>query len=131
MRFEPLPIRRTLKASLFAGLVIACATLAACDRPAQDIAKADAERGRLLLWQFGCGSCHRIGGVVGAVGEVGPPLDGVTARVYIAGVLANTPENLIRWIQSPQQIDPLTAMPDMGVSAEQARDMVAFLQSRR
>jgi cytochrome c2 len=102
--------------------------LGACDTgPPPVDSVGDAERGRMLLWQFGCGSCHEIDGVVGAVGRVGPPLDRFARRVYIAGVLANTPENLQRWIRAPQEIDPQSAMPDLGVSAEQARDMTAYL----
>jgi len=109
-----------------------CLLAAGCGSASEThTAGGDAERGRELLWQFGCGTCHRIEGVVGAVGEVGPPLDGLARRVYIAGVLTNTPENLARWIRMPQDIAPKTAMPDLGVTEEQARDMAAFLYLRR
>lgn len=86
-----------------------------------------AERGKQLLWQYGCGACHRIEGVAGAQGNVGPPLDNIAKRVYLAGVLPNTRENLVRWIMAPQEIDPLTAMPDTGVTETQARDIAAYL----
>ena len=108
--------------------LLCCLLMAACgDSSETNTAAGDPERGRELLWQFGCGSCHEIEGVVGAVGQVGPPLDGIAHRVYIAGVLVNTPENLARWIRVPQDIDPLTAMPNLGVTEEQARDIVAYL----
>ena len=42
----------------------------------------------------------------GARGKVGPSLDGIAGRVYIAGRLSNTPENLEAWIVDPQAIDP-------------------------
>lgn len=42
-------------------------------------------------------------------------------------MLPNTPENMVRWIRSPQEFEPRTAMPDMQVGEEQARDMVAYL----
>ena len=45
----------------------------------------------------------------------------------IAGKLANTPDNLVRWIRQPKTVKPLTAMPDMGVSEGDARDMAAYL----
>ena len=108
---------------------VALTLLSACDAGSPGVSShlGDAERGRTLLWQFGCGSCHEIHGVVGAVGRVGPPLDEFARRVYIAGVLANTPENLQRWIRAPQEVDPHSAMPDLGVSAEQARDITAYL----
>ena len=85
------------------------------------------ENGRLLLRQYGCGGCHHIPGVAAARGNVGPPLDHLAKRVYLAGTLPNTPENLAAWIRQPQKYDPRTAMPDMQVTEAHARDMVAYL----
>jgi cytochrome c2 len=106
--------------------VVLLLILAGCsnDKPA-----ADAERGRLLLRQFGCGGCHRIPGVADAQGNVGPPLEGVARRVYLAGMLPNSPAAMARWIRTPKAIDPRTAMPELGVSEAHARDMVAYLQT--
>lgn len=87
------------------------------------------ENGRLLLRQFGCGGCHEIPGVAAANGKVGPPLAGVAGRVYLAGTLPNTPETMAAFIRKPQIADPKTAMPDMGVTEEHARDMVAYLST--
>ncbi len=112
------------------GLAAVCLALAACGGEPPPPA-GDAERGRLLLRQFGCGTCHRIPGVVAARGEVGPPLDGLARRVYLAGMLPNTPDNLARWIRAPQAFDPRTAMPDMQVGEAHARDMVAYLATLR
>lgn len=89
--------------------------------------EGDPERGRTALRQYGCISCHEIPGVVGPRIRVGPPLDGIAERQFIAGVLPNTPQNMVRWIRRPQEVDPLTAMPDMGVSERHARDMAAYL----
>ena len=89
------------------------------------------ERGRTALDGFGCGTCHVIPGVKGAVGGVGPPLTRYADRAYIAGQLSNDPQNLIRWIQNPQEVEPGTAMPDLGVGPEVARDMAAYLYSIR
>lgn len=107
-----------------------CLALTACgDRKPQQSAGngGDAERGRLLLRQYGCGSCHSIPGVAAATANVGPPLEGVAHRVYLGGVLPNTPENMASWIRDPQRYDPLTAMPNMQVPEQEARDMVAYL----
>ena len=108
--------------------------LAGCERrpalsdvDALTLTGGSAARGRSAFRQYGCGSCHTAAGVPGADGLVGPPLDGVGARAYVAGVLTNTPANLERWIQAPRQVDPLTAMPDVGVSPADARDLAAFL----
>lgn len=91
----------------------------------------DPERGKLLLRQYGCAGCHRIHGVPAARGNVGPPLDGIARRVYLAGRLPNTPENMAHWIRHPRKVDPRTAMPNMQVSEAQARDMVAYLYTLR
>jgi cytochrome c1 len=87
----------------------------------------DPEHGRLLLRQYGCGTCHRIPGVAAARGDVGPPLDAIARRVYLAGIVPNTPQGMAAWIRDPQAFDPRTAMPDMQVTEAHARDMVAYL----
>ena len=91
----------------------------------------DAGRGRLALHQYGCNMCHEIPGISGPPALVGPPLDGLARRTYIAGVLSNTPANMLLWIQRPQSVKPLNAMPDLGVSDEHARDMIAYLNTLR
>src|SRR5213078_5128082 len=70
----------------------------------------------ISIRKYGCGSCHDIPGVSGAVGMVGPPLGQIAQRVYIAGVLPNEPDNMIKWIENPPGIDSKTAMPYMGVT---------------
>lgn len=89
------------------------------------------ERGAQLVRSFGCGSCHTIPGIRNARGLVGPPLFFFSRRTYIAGQLPNTPDNLVRWIQDPQAIEPGTAMPTLGASEQQARDMAAYLYTLR
>ena len=105
--------------------------LAACAPEPASAPGGDVENGRLLLRQFGCGSCHEIPGVATARGKVGPPLAGVATRVYIAGVLPNTPESMAAFIRSPQSAHPNTAMPDLGVTEAHARDMAAYLGTLR
>jgi cytochrome c1 len=76
----------------------------------------------------GCAGCHTITGVPGAQGLVGPRLDATLAtKVYVGGVLANNPENLIRWLRAAREIDPRTAMPSTGISEQEARDVAAYL----
>ena len=87
--------------------------------------------GRLLLRQFGCGSCHEIPGVAAAQGRVGPPLGAVARRVYLGGVLPNSPENMVRWIRAPQDFDPRTVMPNLQVPERFAQDMTAYLYQLR
>ncbi|MGI9119473.1 MAG: c-type cytochrome [Acidimicrobiales bacterium] len=85
--------------------------------------------GRQAIKSYGCGSCHTIPGVDGADALVGPPLVHFSKRSFIAGQLPNTPENLARWVQDPQGVEPGTAMPTLGVTAEEARNIAAYLES--
>lgn len=87
----------------------------------------DPARGRQAILRHGCGSCHVIPGISTAVGRVGPQLVDFGNQTFVAGVLANVPENLVRWLMHPQQINPLTAMPDLGVTEQEARDIAAYL----
>ncbi len=91
----------------------------------------DPRRGASLLRDYGCSSCHTIPGVAGAVGTVGPPLSRMAARSYVAGRLEHTPANLIRWIRFPRSVDPQTAMPELGVPEQAAKDMAAYLETLR
>lgn len=88
------------------------------------------ETGRQLMASYGCGSCHSIQGVPGANSTAGPPLKKFYERSYIAGRLPNTEENLVKWIENPQQFDPGNAMPNLGVREEEARAMAAYLYHR-
>lgn len=101
--------------------------------PAQrDEASApDAERGMRALEQYGCVGCHEAPGKRGPEARVGPPLEGIASRSIIAGRLPNTPENLARWIAAPRQVKPQTAMPDLGVTPRDARDIAAYLETLR
>ena len=106
--------------------------LAACAQPPKPPpGGGDAERGAVLMVREACGACHQIPGIQEAEGEVGPPLSGMARRTIIAGVLPNTPQNMARWIRDPQGVVPGNAMPDVGVSEQQARDMAAYLDTLR
>jgi cytochrome c2 len=91
----------------------------------------DPERGRALLTRYGCSGCHTIPGIRRADGMIGPPLGGVADRVYLGGAVTNTPENMVAWIVDPRSIDAGTAMPVTGITAEEARDVAAYLYTLR
>lgn len=104
--------------------------MTACNPPSAyepDVNDGDLARGRAAIIQYECGVCHVIPGIPFARGQVGPPLGKFRRHAYIAGEFPNTPEVLIAWLQNPPQLVPATAMPDVGVTAEEARDMAAFL----
>lgn len=63
-----------------------------------------------------------------ADGTVGPPLIAMGKRSFIAGELTNTPGNLVRWVMNPKDVEPGTAMPDLGVSRDDARNIAAYLE---
>ena len=105
--------------------------LAQAEAPDWRVEGGDARRGAELISRFGCAACHAVPGVRAARGAVGPPLDRFAARVYIAGILPNTPPNLVRWIRDPQGVRPGDAMPNMGVSEAEARDIAAYLYTLR
>ena len=91
----------------------------------------DARRGKRLITTYGCGTCHETPGVAGAHGMVGPPLTKMARRTVIAGLLPNTPANMIHWLQQPQSVVPGNAMPNMAMSDQDARDLAAYLATLR
>jgi len=100
-------------------------------RWAAELTGGNPEAAETHMLRYGCAGCHTIPGVRGPEGLVGPPLADVGRRVYIAGVVTNTPENMVRWIVDPPSIDPQTAMPVTGISVAEARDVAAYLYSLR
>jgi cytochrome c2 len=111
-----------------------CLMLSSCTQhlPTPGMAtRGNVNRGQQLIYSYNCGSCHTIPGVAEAKGTVGPPLQGVGQRTYIAGILNNTPENLSSWVKDPQRIEPGTAMPSLGITSEQAIDIAAYLYTLR
>ncbi|HEX2492970.1 MAG TPA: cytochrome c [Steroidobacter sp.] len=87
------------------------------------------EAAEVALRQYSCHSCHQIQGVVGPKTHVGPPLVHWSRRKYIAGVLPNTPDNLVRWILDPHTFSPATLMPDLNVAESHAKLMANYLFS--
>jgi len=89
------------------------------------------KRGKQLIDDRKCGSCHTIPGIDGAHGVFGPPLTSFGARTYIAGEFPNAPNYLVPWIMAPQSMKPKTSMPNLGLSEQQARDVAAYLYTLR
>ncbi|HEV2706192.1 MAG TPA: hypothetical protein VGV59_09725 [Pyrinomonadaceae bacterium] len=117
-----------LLASALVCVLTACGGSSATERAASEMTGGGVpSRGRAKISKYGCHTCHTIPGVVGADSLVGPDLTRVASRTYIAGVLTNSPEHMMRWIRDPRGVDQLTAMPNLGVSAEDARDIASYL----
>lgn len=114
------------------ALLLVILLTAACNRT--EAAKSgaapagDADRGRQLVAQYGCNTCHAIPGVEGPQGSLGPPLAGLASRPTISfGSVQNTPQNLTRFIQNPAALNPGTSMPPIGISDAEAADIAAYL----
>jgi len=122
----------SLKITLVCVFVCALFALSSCqqaelERKAEAMTGGSPRRGVEAINRYGCATCHTIPGVPGATALVGPNLQQVASRMYLAGVLPNTPDNMVRWIQRPRDIDPLTAMPNLGVNDADARDIASYL----
>ena len=91
------------------------------------VSEGDPQRGAAAIYRYGCGSCHTIAKLRYAHGLVGPPLTNMNARMFVAGMLPNTPVDLMQWIQYPQRVKPGTAMPNLDVTPQDAADIAAYL----
>jgi mono/diheme cytochrome c family protein len=120
-------MRLALVSVVLAALVSACGSREPAPAAAPPL--GDPAKGKAAIVDQSCGVCHQIPGIEGAEGTVGQPLGGLASRPRLAGDLPNTPENVVRWIRSPQQIKPGSDMPDMDIEEPVARDIAAYLLS--
>jgi cytochrome c oxidase subunit 2 len=88
-------------------------------------------RGLEVFTAQGCGACHRIDGVAGADGRLGPDLTRVGSRQSIAaGLLPGGVGNLAAWIASAQHLKPGNKMPSYDrLTGEDLRAVSAYLES--
>lgn len=117
----------TTLAVMVAGLSLAGCNAGRATRPYVVQTGGNPTHGKMLIQNYGCGGCHIVPGVHAARGLVGPPLYYIGQRTMIAGELPNTTENLAHWIEHPKQVNPKTAMPDLGLTEDQAYDIAAYL----
>jgi cytochrome c len=111
-----------------AALMVAIVLIAACSKREEEARKiGGAARGKQLVQQYGCTACHSIPGVKGPRGMIGPSLDHMASRTHIANKFQNNVQNMKRWLENPQAMDPNNAMPNLGVTPDDSRDITAFL----
>jgi mono/diheme cytochrome c family protein/cytochrome c551/c552 len=120
----------TMNESQF-GQIADAAKNSSCPTNTASPAFTSDKRGDVLLRQYACDSCHRIDGVIGPESYVGPALIDWPKRKYIAGVMPNTQDNLVRWIRDPQAISAQSLMPDLDVPDAHAREMAIYLLTPR
>jgi putative membrane protein len=128
--------RRMLASRAGLLLLLVSPSLAGCgtndhDRIARELTGGDPARGRQAIHNYGCDTCHTIPGILSATATVGPSLQQVGRRTYLAGRIENTPENLMQWIKHPRSVDEKTAMPETGVNDRDGRDIAAYLYTLR
>jgi len=119
--------RALVCAAIVAATTFGCSGKKGIYESARQMTGGDPASGKVAIRKYGCNACHTIPGVQGAYAVVGPPLDHMRVRVYIAGRASNTAPNLISWIRNPKALDDRTAMPNMGVTERDARDIAAYL----
>jgi len=116
-------------------LAAVCAVASSCGsaggEPYRTVAGGDPARGAKAVATYGCGSCHVIPGIRQAYGVLGPPLVSFGRHTVLAGQVVNSADQLVLWIVNPQRIKPATAMPNLGVTADDARDIAAYLYTLR
>jgi len=90
-----------------------------------------AAEGAQIIATKPCVGCHTIPGIPGATGQVGPNLAGVASRSKIAGgAVSNAgPDDLKKWILNPPALKPGTAMPNVGLTDDEATKIVAYLET--
>jgi cytochrome c oxidase subunit 2 len=106
----------------------------------QPAAAGDPTVGAMLIQQKGCGACHIIPGIPGANGTIGPNLGShdnvppLSQRPMIAtypnGTVPNAgPNDLKAWIMNPDKLKPGTQMPNLGLTDQEATNIVAYLET--
>jgi cytochrome c1 len=113
--------------ALLLSTAAACKPEQASLQSTKDASGGDPRRGEAALLRYGCIACHTIDGIPQSKATIGPPLTQLGSRTHLAGNLENTPGNLMRWIQNPREVNPGTAMPNVGVTDSDARDITAYL----
>jgi cytochrome c2 len=126
-------LARLKSGALPAGCSIVLGLLAASARAQnfEPLMIGSPAHGAELIAEKGCGSCHMIPGIRGADALVGPPLIEMGRRIFVAGLLRNTQQNLAAWVFDPQRFVPGNAMPSTGLTPSDALDVAAYLESIR
>ena len=109
--------------------LVTLALLAGCGArsvPAAPATDQDHSAAKALIAQ-NCLGCHQVPGVRGPIGWVGPSLAGIARQQIIAGKFVNNPDTMARWLMHPQAMVPGNAMPEMGLSAAQAKTISDYL----
>ena len=87
------------------------------------------KEGQAVFLKQSCINCHRVRGVADQ-GTYAPDLTHLMGRETLAsGMISNTPENLRKWVDNPQQFKRGCLMPAFGLSDRDAGLVVRYLES--
>nr|WP_246826485.1 cytochrome c oxidase subunit II [Rhizobium binae] len=93
--------------------------------------RAEAIAGQAVFLTKPCATCHTIRGTP-ASGSIGPDLTHVGSRRTIAaGLFDTTRGSLAAWIADPQTLKPGNNMPVVPLSADELRQLSAYMESLR
>lgn len=124
-------VKKALAAIVLAGALGCGDGKSDIEKTAMSLTGGDPAKGPAAIRRYGCQTCHTIPGIQGGRGKVGPSLEGIGGRTYLAGQLPNNGQNMIRWIRDPQGVEPGTAMPELGVTEADGKDIAAYLYTLR
>jgi cytochrome c oxidase subunit 2 len=98
-------------------------------KPSIPLLTESAQKGFRIFQQMTCVNCHTVNGTA-AKGQAAPDLTHFAGRQTLGAVLlANTPENLSRWLKNPQDIKPAILMPNLKLTDAQVGDLTAYLET--
>jgi cytochrome c oxidase subunit II len=99
-------------------------------RPAVEPTDSALIIGRDLVTGGVCAGCHTVRGTNAQFARTAPDLTHMARRMTIgAGILENNAENMARWIDNAPAVKPGALMPNMGLTEQEIRYIVAYLQS--
>ncbi|HLZ09003.1 MAG TPA: cytochrome c oxidase subunit II [Chloroflexota bacterium] len=96
--------------------------------PAAQPVSPDAQAGGKVFAGGACIGCHTINGTA-AAGKVGPNLTHIGSHLTLAGAtLTNNPEQLAVWLHNPPGVKPGSIMPNLNLTDDQVKSLVAYLE---
>jgi len=129
-----LPLDAAQAADIAAYLSVGTSNAAASPSVASPTARGNSRRGRELMEQKGCASCHAFSGVPPFVAGEPPPTGSEAARAAaLAPDLRFTRERfradqLANFLLDPRAIKADTRMPNFDLSQDEAVDMAAYIR---
>jgi cytochrome c oxidase subunit 2 len=105
------------------------AWLAAQRQPAREPRTPSEQRGRELIEQKPCATCHTVSGTK-ALGGVGPDLSHLAGRrTLAAGAALRNRIGLKGWLQNPDAFKPGSQMPPVALAPDELEALLDYLES--